>query len=196
MTPFPRTQFLALVASILSVPPLYVTWKGTPEPAYMKPAPAFRWASARIGTSKRTTIGNDDIRLSDDGDGTFTASTVGRRQIILSVDLFTWDSTIEDDAVDLLDFLMSELSNPDNLDTLNAMGLVNENYDSIIPLPTTINSRYVSAAHVDLTVALAFRNTAKFPGGEQWVGEVQVSGTVTDAGGGATPPQTNDVIRR
>ena len=166
------------------------------EPSYLKPTGNFRWASMRVGTSKRTTIGTDNIRYSDDGDGTFTANTDGRRQIILSVDIFTWDSTLVDDAVDLMDLFLANFTNPDKLDTLNGMSLVHENYGSIIPLPTTINARYISAAHVDLTMALAFQNSANFPGGNQWVGEVQVNGTVTDVGGGATPLQKSDIINR
>ena len=195
-TAFPRAQFLALCAGIIGIPVAYATWKGTMEPSYLKPTGNFRWASMRVGTSKRTTIGTDNIRYSDDGDGTFTANTDGRRQIILSVDIFTWDSTLVDDAVDLMDLFLANFTNPDKLDTLNGMSLVHENYGSIIPLPTTINARYISAAHVDLTMALAFQNSANFPGGNQWVGEVQVNGTVTDVGGGATPLQKSDIINR
>lgn len=193
MTPFPRTQFLALAAGIVGCPPAYVTWKGAPEPAYIKPASSFAWASLRIGTSSRRAVGGDDLRTVDNGDGTFTVNTVGRRQIILSIDCFTWDSTLVHIADELLEQLMTQIQRPVNLDTLNGMALVLESNGPIVPLPTTINARYISAAHVDLTVALANQDatSAAYPGGDQYVGEVRTSG---DAGTGV--PQTTTSISR
>lgn len=193
MTPFPRPQFLSLVASILGCPPSYVTWKGSPEPAYMKPAAPFAWASLRIGTSSRVTVGADDLRQIDNGDGTFNVNTVGRRQIILSIDCFTWDSTLAHIADELLEQLMTQIYRPANLDIVNGMAIVLESNGPIIPLPTTINARYISAAHVDLTVALANQDvsSAAYPGGDQYIGEVRTSGDV-----GTGTPQTITTINR
>lgn len=193
MTPFPRTKFLALVASVLGCPPAYVTWKGGPEPAYGKPAAPLAWASLRIGASSRRVVGNDDLRQSDNGDGTFSVNTIGRRQIILSIDCFTWDSTLVHIADELLEQLMTQIYRPANLDTLNGMALVLESNGPIIMLPTSINARYISAAHVDLTVALANQDvtTAAYPGGDQYIGEVRTSGDVATG-----TPQTTTSINR
>lgn len=179
MTPFPRAQFLGVVASVLGVPPAYVTWKGTPEPSYMKPATPLLWASLRIGASSRVGVGWDDLRKTDNGDGTFTMQSVGRRKIVLGIECFTWDSTLAHDAVDLLDLLVTDIYQPDKLDTLNGLGLVIETNETILPLPTYVEARFISAAHVDLTVALAIQAGATFPGGNQFIGEVQGSGTVS-----------------
>ena len=193
MTPFPRTPFLAVVAGIVGCPLAYVTWKGTPEPAYLKPSASMAWASLRIGASSRRVVGGDDLRQKDNGDGTFSVNTTGRRQIILSIDCFTWDSTLVHIADDLLDQLVTQIYRPVNLDTLNGMALVVETDGPIIQLPTTINARYISAAHVDLTVALANQDvtTAAYPGGDQYIGEVRSTG---DAGTGT--PQTTTSINR
>ena len=190
MTPFPRAPFLSLVASILSVPPLYVTWKGTPEPSYMKPAAPLLWASLRIGSSSRAQVGADDIRQKDNGDGTFTVTTIGRRQVILGIDCFTWDSMLVHIADDLLEQLATQIYLPANLDTINGMALVVESSGPITPIPTTIDGRFVSAAHFDLTVALANQDTSTqaYPGGDQYVGEVRTTG---DVGTGATQATTS-----
>lgn len=181
MTPFPRAPFLSLAASIVGCLPSYVTWRGSQEPAYPKPSAPYLWASMRIGASSRAVVGCDDIRASDNGDGTFQVNTVGRRQIILSIDCFTWDSTLTHIADEILEQLATHIYLPANLDTLNGMALVAETNGPIVMLPTTINARYVSAAHLDLTVALANQDktNAAYPGGDQWIQTVQSTGTAT-----------------
>lgn len=194
MTIFPRTPFAQLVASIVGCPAAYVTWVGNPEPAYMLPAAPFLWASVRLQTSSRRVVGADDLRTKDNGDGTFSVNTIGRRQIVVGFDCFTWNSNLIDpNADDVLAMLMTRIYSPANLDILNGMALVLESDGPILQLPTTINSRAVSAAHVDLTVALANQDvsSAAYPGGDQYIGEVLSTGDV-----GTGSPQTLDIIKR
>jgi hypothetical protein len=189
VTPFPRDAFAALVASIIGCPPAYVTWFGQPEPSYMKPVASLTWASVRLKTNSRTAVGSDDLRVSDDGDGSFTVNMVGRRVINISVDCFVWASADAFDADEFLELLTTRLFRPDSLDKLNGMALVYETCGPILTLPTTINARYITAAHVDLTVALANQDasTETYPGGNQYVGEVQSTGTIKNEGGVGSP---------
>lgn len=190
-TPFPRKAFRALMAAILNFPPAYVLWRGDPEPVFGPPSAPFLWGSLRIGSSSRKAVGWDALVQTDTGDGGFTMAQVGRRQIVLSLDLFTWGPTEELFADDLLETLSNGAQSPDNLARMNAMGLVFESTGAIVPLPTTVNARYISAAHVDLTVALAIggadgkASAARYPGGNTYVDEVIGDGVVTVDGTGA-----------
>ncbi len=179
-TPFPRKAFKELLASILNLHPAYVTWRGDKEPAFMKPDAPFLWASLRIGGSKRAAVGWDDLRQTDDGNGGFSVMQVGRRQITLSLDLFTYFSPDIAVADDIMDPLQATAWQPSNLALLNAMSLVMETSSAIFPLPTTIDNRYISAAHMDLVVALANIDAGvTYPGGNGTIEEVTGTGTYT-----------------
>lgn len=193
MTPFPRVAFKALVASILNCHPTYVTWKGDAEPSYGKPAAPFLWGSCRIGSSSRVMVGADDLRQTDNVDGTYSLNETGRRNIILGFDIFTYDSTAIHFADDLADLLLTRLWSPINLDLLNGMALVLETCGAILPIPTYVNQRFISAAHVDVTVALANQDAALAPGGMQTIGEVFGTGTLTKESGSGTTTQVLDV---
>ena len=158
----------------------------------MKPTAPLLWASCRIGSSSRLAVGADDLRQTDNTDGTYSLNETGRRQIIVSFDVFTYDSTAVHFADDLLDLLLTRLWQPINLDTLNGMALVLETFGAILPLPTFVNQRFISAAHADLTMALANQDTALAPGGMQTIGEVLGTGTITKETGG-TDTETIDV---
>lgn len=178
-TPFPRTAFKALLASILNLPVTYVTWAGDKEPAFAPPQAPLLWASLRISPTKRDAVGWDDRRQIDNADGSMTVQQFGRRQITLSLELFTWFSTDIGTADDILEALFALAWSPDNLATLNGMQLVMENCGPIITLPTTINGRWISAAHMDLTVALATVTQVRYPGGNGYINEVTGTGTFT-----------------
>lgn len=192
MTPFPRAKFKALVAAVTKVQPAYVVWRGEQEPAYLQPSREYLWASIRVGTSSRVGVGTDDLRRTNNPDGSFTTNQTGRRQIILSFECFVWGPGMDVIADDVLDTLITRIWQPINLATVNAMALVIETCGPILPLPTYVNGRYISAAHVDLTVALANQETAYYPGGNGTIGEVIGTGTVTTESGG-TITQTIDV---
>ncbi len=191
MTPFPRTAFKALVASILNCPPAYVVWQGDVEPSFGKPAGGLLWASCRIASSSRTTVGCDDLRQTDNGDGTYVLDQVGRRELLLGFQLFLWGPPGQFFADDYMDLLHTRIWQPNNLDTLNGMGLVLVTNGPVLPLPTTINSRYISAAHADLTVALANQDVATVPGGNQTIHEIIGTGTLTTEGGGTATVTTD-----
>jgi hypothetical protein len=142
----------------------------------------------RVGASSRNAIGWDDLRKTDNNDGTFTVAQVGRRQIVLSIECFSYASADVVIADDILEQLRSRIQSPDNLATLNGMQLVQETSGPIITLPTSVNGTELSAAHLDMTVALAWQDSANYPGGNGWIGEVIGTGTVTTESGGTTSP--------
>lgn len=191
-TPTPRAALKALFAKVLGLPTAYVVWKGDKEPSPVRPAPQFTWAMLRVGVSSRNAVGWDDLRKADNGGGSLSITQVGRRVLVLSLDLFSYASADVVLADDLMEILRSRIQSPDNLQALNAMGLVQETSGPITPLPTSVNGSEISAAHLDMTVALAWQDTATNPGGNSWVSEVLGTGTVTTESGG-TATATFDV---
>lgn len=187
MNPFPRKQFMALLASILNMPTAYVTWQGQKDDSPLFPGKQFLWASMNVGTRARHWVGGDDLRRTDGPGGTITTLQVGRRVMSLSLNLYTYASIDDVIADDQLELLRTRLWQPVNLDVVNAMGLVIETAGPVVPLPTFINSRYISAANLDMTAALALTDQAFYPGPNNSVGEVIGTGTVTTEGGGTTP---------
>lgn len=192
MNPFPRAQFKALVASICNLPPAYVTWQGEADSSPLKPDPAFLWASISMGTAHRNNVAFDELRRTDNADGSFSTLQIGRRQMVMSFRCQTFGSYDQIIAEDVLDLLQTRLASPVNLDALNGMALVYEESGRILTLPNYTNSRAISTAHLELTLALAVRDVAFYPGPNKSIGEVLGTGTTATEAGGAVV-QTIDV---
>ncbi len=187
MTKFPRAKFKALLASILNLPPSYVTWEGEKDSSTLKPDAAYLWASLTVGTAHRNNVAFDEQRRTDNADGSFSTLQIGRRQMVMSIRCQTYGSIDDIIAEDVLDMLQTRLANPANLDALNGMSLVYEESGKILTLPTYTNSRAISTAHLEITLALAVVDASAYPGPNKSIGEVLGTGSIgTEAGGTVT----------
>lgn len=147
----------------------------------------FRWAQLRIKASKRDAVGWDDLHQTDNVDGTITMASKGRRVILLSVDCMSFDPTAEVMADDILEDVRTKIWHPEILDALNGVGLVAQDVGTIVDLPTQRAGRIISAAHLDITLALAVTDLARYPAVTRgWVQEVTGSGVVTEEDGTST----------
>lgn len=163
------------------------------------PLTPWRWGLLRLGTSARAQEQWDDNRRTDNGDGTYGLETVGRRRVTLSVDYFSFDAVSSVIADDVLEDVRTKIWHGDILDAMNAIATTPIDYGNIIQLPTSINGRDVSAAHIDIDIALAATdanvNERGFTGGRNtFIGEVKGTGTITKEGGSGTETETLDVV--
>lgn len=156
------------------------------------PQAPLTWAMLRVGLSSREAVGWDNVRRTDNLDGTFVEATDGRRVLNLGFDLFSYDSESVVQADDLLEQLVTRLQQSAYGASLNALGCVYETEGAIIPLPTTINGRDISAAHVDIKIALGVLDTTIDRGNNRWIREVIGTATVTIDQGVQSP--TYDVL--
>ena len=185
-TTFPKVPFLATLASLVNVAPGYCLWAGDPEPKFLPPASPYIRANMVVDIAKRVGVGWDDMRQTDNPDGTYSLLQVGRRVLTVSVNLFYWGSPTVASADDILEDLNSSIFDDLNRDVLNEMGLALENTGNITPLPTFLGARYISAAHTDMTIAFAVTRQASPVGSAVSIREVIGQGTNTTESGGTT----------
>jgi hypothetical protein len=182
-TVFPKAQFLAVLAGLLNIPASRCISVGEEEPVMGPPGGGYNWAYAEVEARNRVAVGWDDMRQTDNGDGTFTLLQVGRRVLTIGVKLFS-----------MLEDMNSSIFDDSNRDMLNGMGLALENIGAITPLPVLINSRYLSAAYTDMTIAFAVTRQAQVAGGNTTIREVIGTGTNTAESGTGTVVTGVDVV--
>jgi hypothetical protein len=193
-TVFPRAQFLAVLAGLLNIPASRCISVGEEEPVMGPPGGGYNWAYAEVEARNRVAVGWDDMRQTDNGDGTFTLLQVGRRVLTIGVKIFSFTSPRLIDAHDMLEDMNSSIFDDSNRDMLNGMGLALENIGAITPLPVLINSRYLSAAYTDMTIAFAVTRQAQVAGGNTTIREVIGTGTNTAESGTGTVVTGVDVV--
>lgn len=139
----------------------------------------LRWAWLRVKASRRDAVGWDSYATRYNADGSMDVTANGRRRILLSVDCFSLDPTATVMADDILEDVRTKIWHPEILDALNSIALVAQDVGSIIDLPTQRGGRTISAAHMDLTVALATTDVARYPAYVRgWIAEVTGTGTI------------------
>lgn len=163
-------------------------------------APPMPWRNGlmRLSASSRDAEGWPDNRRTDNGNGTFSVQSVGRRRIMLSVDYFSFDPVLTIIADDVLEDVRTKILHPDILDALNQIGCAAITEGSIIPLPLAVNGSERSGAHLDFAIALAVidqgvNEVGSVGGVNNWIGEVKGTGTIT-AVDGSTSTETIDVV--
>lgn len=147
------------------------------------PASPFRWGLLRMKAMNRAAQGWDDLRRTDNGDGTYSQQTVGRRVITIAMDYFSYESADSIMSDDVLENVRTTLWDPYFLNAFNLVGMAVQDIGNITPLPQSYNGREISAAHLEITMALATTATARDVFTSEWIKEVAGAGTLTKEDG-------------